>query len=68
MNVHTTNAAIIGNFNTSDSLNLATTNSPIKADVTAFNHDNVNNVVLHTTNSYVACVLINLTITESCVL
>ncbi|VDB91242.1 unnamed protein product [Peniophora sp. CBMAI 1063] len=54
INVHTTNAAIIGAFNTSDSLKLATTNSPIKVDVTAFNHDNANDLILHTTNALLA--------------
>ncbi|KZV66001.1 hypothetical protein PENSPDRAFT_585920 [Peniophora sp. CONT] len=62
LTVHTTNAAIIGSFNTSETLKLMTTNSPIKVDVTAFNHDNLNELVLHTTNALLAA---NLSLVKS---
>jgi hypothetical protein len=49
--VATTNADVTGSFNTSSSLQLASTNAPIKADITAYNQDNVNELKLTTTNA-----------------
>lgn len=54
-NVHTTNGAISGAFNTTDSLSLVTTNSPVSVRIGAVNEksERPTKVFVQTTNGFV---------------
>jgi hypothetical protein len=58
-NVHSTNGGISGAFNTTDSLSIITTNSPVSVRIGAVNEksEKPTNVLIRTTNGFVLLLL-----------